>query len=131
MVSHGEINPCVSCGACCAYYRASFYWTEANDTEGGTVPVEMTDRLDLHRRVMKGTNRPQPRCIALQGKIGSCVKCSIYDVRSSVCREFMYSGQNGIPNDRCDKARAAWGLPPLMPFDFTNPPQESYEAEVL
>ena len=22
-------NPCITCGACCAYFRASFYWTEA------------------------------------------------------------------------------------------------------
>ena len=23
------VNPCLSCGACCAFYRASFYWSEA------------------------------------------------------------------------------------------------------
>ncbi|THB82127.1 YkgJ family cysteine cluster protein, partial [Pantoea allii] len=21
-------NPCVSCGACCAHFRVSFYWAE-------------------------------------------------------------------------------------------------------
>ncbi|HCB0868544.1 TPA: YkgJ family cysteine cluster protein, partial [Klebsiella pneumoniae] len=21
-----EINPCMTCGACCAYFRVSFYW---------------------------------------------------------------------------------------------------------
>lgn len=126
-----ETNPCVSCGACCAFFRASFYWAESDDNEGGTVPVELTDRLDLHRRVMKGTNRPQPRCIALEGEIGSCVKCSIYDLRSSVCREFSYSGQNGIGNDRCEKARAAWGLPPLERVRNVMSPQEKGNAENL
>ncbi|OZZ73507.1 zinc/iron-chelating domain-containing protein, partial [Klebsiella pneumoniae] len=24
-----EINPCMTCGACCAYFRVSFYWAEA------------------------------------------------------------------------------------------------------
>ncbi|HDH0840599.1 TPA: YkgJ family cysteine cluster protein, partial [Klebsiella pneumoniae] len=23
-----EINPCMTCGACCAYFRVSFYWAE-------------------------------------------------------------------------------------------------------
>ena len=26
-----EPNPCIECGACCAYYRASFYWAEADE----------------------------------------------------------------------------------------------------
>lgn len=32
-----ENNPCVSCGACCAYFRVSFYWAES-ESGGGTVP---------------------------------------------------------------------------------------------
>jgi hypothetical protein len=108
-------NPCVTCGACCAYFRASFYWAEADDSVGGTVPIGMTERLDLHLRVMKGTNQPNPRCIALEGVIGSCVKCSIYELRSSACREFRYSWQDGLHNERCDQARAAKGLQPLEP----------------
>jgi len=120
-----EINLCISCGACCAHYRAAFYWAEADDTEGGTVPVELTDRLDLHRRVMKGTNRPQPRCIALHGEIGRCVSCTIYEQRPSICREFFPSWQNGLPNDRCDRARAAWGLPVLQPSDKIETPAKA------
>jgi hypothetical protein len=30
-------NPCVSCGACCAHFRVSFYWAEADDAPGGIV----------------------------------------------------------------------------------------------
>ncbi|EAX0008081.1 YkgJ family cysteine cluster protein, partial [Salmonella enterica] len=22
------LNPCMTCGACCAYFRVSFYWAE-------------------------------------------------------------------------------------------------------
>jgi len=32
-------NPCLSCGACCAAFRVSFYWREADGGEsGGAVP---------------------------------------------------------------------------------------------
>ncbi len=31
-IQHPE-NPCINCGACCAYFRVSFYWAES--TEGG------------------------------------------------------------------------------------------------
>jgi len=64
------INPCVECGACCATFRVSFYWAEADDAPGGTVPAALTGRLHAHLRVMQGTDRPEPRCCALQGEIG-------------------------------------------------------------
>jgi Fe-S-cluster containining protein len=115
MESEDAANPCVRCGACCAYYRASFYWAEANNTPGGTVPVELTEKLNDFRRVMRGTNPPNPRCVALLGEIGQSVRCSIYELRASVCREFAVSWEAGIHNERCDRARAAWGLPPLEP----------------
>ena len=25
-----NLNPCMTCGACCAFFRVSFYWAEAN-----------------------------------------------------------------------------------------------------
>ncbi|NLA40964.1 MAG: YkgJ family cysteine cluster protein [Smithella sp.] len=108
-----DINPCITCGACCALFRASFYWAEADDA-GGTVPVDLTEQLNAFRRVMKGTNDPSPRCVALVGEIGRQIYCSIYDHRSSVCRDFPVAWENGLPNERCDKARLAWGLPPLL-----------------
>lgn len=107
-------NPCLTCGACCAFYRASFYWAETDEALG-TVPVELTEDLSDFRRAMKGTNQSAPRCIALEGEIGSDVRCTIYDLRSSTCREFPFSWQNGEPNERCDRPRIAWGLPPLPP----------------
>ncbi|HEX5636411.1 MAG TPA: YkgJ family cysteine cluster protein [Gammaproteobacteria bacterium] len=112
-------NPCITCGACCAYFRASFHWSESEPSLGGTVPPELTEKLNDHRAVMLGTNCAKPRCIALQGEIGTDVRCSIHPQRSSVCREFPFSGENNQPHDRCDKARAAHGLPPLMPPSST------------
>ena len=111
-----EYNPCITCGACCAYFRASFHWSECSDGYG-QVPVELTENLTPHRRVMKGTNSSQPWCIALEGEIGNCVQCTIHPVRSTVCRDFKYSYEDGIPNERCDQARLAYGLQPLKPVD--------------
>ena len=108
-------NPCLTCGACCAYYRASFYWAEADDETPGGVPVSLTRKLNEHRRVMIGSEGSKPRCIALEGTIGEQVYCTIYERRSSVCREFEASWSNGKRNERCDAARIAWGLPPLEP----------------
>jgi Fe-S-cluster containining protein len=106
-------NPCLQCGACCAYYRASFYWAESDDLRG--VPPELTDKLNDFYVVMKVSQGPRPRCVALQGDVGIRVWCSIYERRASVCRNFIPSWGDGIPNERCDKARAAWNLKPLTP----------------
>jgi len=109
-------NPCLNCGACCAFFRATFHWSETDDA-GGTVPLDLTEDCDMFRRAMKGTNQAHPRCVALDGAIGVHVACSIYDVRASTCREFPVAWENGEANDKCDRARIAWGLPPLPPPD--------------
>ncbi|MDH4321784.1 MAG: YkgJ family cysteine cluster protein [Desulfobulbaceae bacterium] len=114
-------NPCLLCGACCAYFRASFYWAETDDVTPGGVPVMLTEELQPWRRVMLGTNQPQPRCIALQGTIGSDVRCTIHPRRASVCRDFPASWEVGVHNERCDRARAAWGLAPLTPNSWDSP----------
>lgn len=106
-------NPCLSCGACCAYFRASFHWLET--APSGLVPAEMTVRVSPQHVAMRGTERHPPRCIALQGQIGSAVHCSIHALRASPCRDFQASWVDGVHNERCDRARAAHGLPPLSP----------------
>jgi uncharacterized protein len=113
-------NPCQTCGACCAHFRVSFYWSEAEPQLGGTVPPELTQKLDDFRACMRGTDQAQPRCIALSGIIGTAVNCEIYENRPTPCREFGVDWINGVlsfvPEDleRCTQARALWGLPPLL-----------------
>lgn len=112
-------NPCLSCGACCAFFRVSFFWGETDPGLGGEVPVELTELLDDSYCCMQGTNRKSPHCIALDGEIGKAVACSIYQQRSSSCREFGIHDQNGLISidsadlERCNAARNAWGLPPI------------------
>lgn len=108
-------NPCLACGACCAFFRVSFHWTEADPTIGGTVPGQYTEPVGAHWLAMRGTNQAQPRCVALSGTIGEQVHCTIHPARSSTCREFTRSGESGMPNPDCDRARHAWGLPALQP----------------
>lgn len=115
------VNPCLTCGACCAFYRASFYWAETEEGTAGGVPVALTEKMDEYRVLMRGTRGANPRCVALQGTIGSAVYCSIYPSRSSICRSFSPSWENGLHNPRCDKARAAWGMAPLTPDSWREP----------
>jgi len=96
---------CRRCGACCAQYRVSFYWAEADDAPGGTVPAGLTRPVgDGVHRCMAGTAARPVRCVALTGTVGHEVGCSIYALRSSTCR----SVEPGDP--QCLKARAAHGL---------------------
>ncbi|NBD20168.1 YkgJ family cysteine cluster protein [Aquabacterium fontiphilum] len=100
-------NICLDCGACCATYRVSFYWAEADDAPGGTVPVALTQGLTPLMRCMQGTSQSAPRCVALEGEIGQRVGCRIYAQRPSPC----HAVEAGDP--QCLKARARHGLPPL------------------
>lgn len=108
-------NPCITCGACCAYYRISFYWSEACNEAGGTVPAELTEKVNSHFVAMKKIGDSPSRCVALQGTIGANVSCNIYPDRSSTCREFAIAWEHGEANDKCNKARMAHGLPPIEP----------------
>lgn len=95
---------CQRCGACCAVFRVSFYWAEADDAPGGTVPVALTRPVGPLHRCMAGTEARPVRCVALQGEVGQAVGCGIYAQRSSTCRGVQ-------PGDaQCLKARAAHGL---------------------
>jgi Fe-S-cluster containining protein len=108
-------NPCLQCGACCAYFRVSFYWSEAEPFLGGSVPAELTAPLTPQRVAMRGTLCSPLRCIALQGEIGKEVKCGIYPLRPTPCRELDPWDASGQPDEKCSRARAAHNLPPLYP----------------
>lgn len=117
-------NPCLACGACCAHYRVSFYWSEAEPFLGGTVPAEYTERLNPWRAVMRGTSASPVRCAALEGEVGKAVRCTIYSRRPSPCHELEPWEVDGQPSTACSKARAAHGLPPLAPKrDAPHPPK--------
>lgn len=71
------------------------------------MPLELVEPAGSLFVCMKGTSRKGGRCVALNGEIGQAVSCSIYDRRSSTCRDF------GDDPERCNQARALHHLPPL------------------
>jgi Fe-S-cluster containining protein len=99
----------------------AFHWFEAEVFLGGQVPLELTEPLDPHRLAMRGTSAYQPRCIALQGKVGEQAACGIYAQRPSVCRDVVPAWEFGAASPQCDRARAAHGLSPLQPEDWLDP----------
>lgn len=112
-----SLHPCLSCGACCAFFRVSFHWSETLAESHG-VPSVMTNEMSLNRNVMKGTDQANPRCIAFTGEVGSVVGCSIYLKRPGCCRDFKASFENATRNAACDEARLAKGMKILSHADF-------------
>ncbi|CRM54608.1 MULTISPECIES: YkgJ family cysteine cluster protein [Pseudomonas] len=117
-----DASPCLSCGACCSYFRVSFFWGECASS-GGTVPDDLVVQINPSRVAMIGTDQKPARCCSLEGEVGSGTRCSIYEQRSSVCRDFESSWSQGEVNVDCDAARAAFGLAPLEqpPYEFELP----------
>ena len=113
------LHPCQHCGACCATYRVAFHWSEAAPETGGLTPPELTETLDPHRVVMRGTYGGHAvRCVALGGEIGMEVGCTVYAQRPSPCHALQASWEHGAPSPQCDRARERHGLPPLTPADW-------------
>ncbi len=115
---------CTNCGACCGFFRVSFYFGETQEA-GGSVPDNLTTPISPFRVCMQGTQSKPTRCVALLGDIGSSVRCTIYDSRSSSCRSFDMHGDNGAVNEDCNKARAFYGLPPLPDPIFVPEPSDT------
>ncbi len=59
-------DECLRCGACCAHFRVSFYWAEAE-----LIDEHLVEPLTPVYSCMRGTNRVQPRfilvCVELIG----------------------------------------------------------------
>lgn len=99
-------NSCLSCGACCTFFRVSFYWAEAE-----SMPEDLVEPLTAVYSCMKGTNQTQPRCVALDGVVGEQVSCGIYAQRSSSCKEVQ------VGDAQCNKARSAHAMIPLIDIE--------------
>ena len=99
-------DACLSCGACCSYFRVSFYWAEGID-----MPEDYVEALTPVYSCMKGTNQANPRCIALQGEVGKQVSCGMYEQRSSSCKEVQ------IADAQCNKARIAHKMIPFISLE--------------
>jgi len=98
------MDECRRCGACCAQYRVSFYWAEAWSRG---LPDLMVEKVNAQMACMAGTNQKDPRCLALQGRVGESVRCAVYELRPEPCRQV-------LPGDeRCNEARRHKGLAPL------------------
>lgn len=115
-------SPCTSCGACCATFRVAFRSHELDRCASGWVPTALTAPLGGDGHCMRGTDAVPPRCLALQGEVGSAVCCAIYARRPSACRDFAPDAASGHGAACCGDARRLHGLPPL---------RGSYEAAVL
>ncbi len=109
-------HPCLTCGACCVSYRVAFHWLETSGADG--VPQELVAKVDNRDVAMRGTDRPQPRCVALAGAPGVAVECTIYERRPSPCRALQAAYEDGTPSDQCERARIRHGLAPLTPADW-------------
>ena len=101
---------CRHCGACCASFRVSFYWGEADDAPGGWVPSDITEKVSPYLCCMQGTNAAAPRCDQLQGDIPGAI-CRIYPLRPSTCHDMQPYTINGQVNEQCTRARAIYGMP--------------------
>lgn len=101
-------NPCFGCGACCRYPRVSFYHGELDTQPGGHVPAELTVQLTPFLVCMKGTEAGKGRCIAF----GDDGLCTIYENRSSTCREFPAFLPDGSFNPECERLRNLLGIVP-------------------
>ncbi|RNF83719.1 YkgJ family cysteine cluster protein [Montanilutibacter psychrotolerans] len=114
-------HPCLSCGACCATFRVAFHWSEAAPELAGVTPPALTEPLDPHRVVMRGTMNKPTRCTSLVGDIGQAAHCGIYAQRPSPCHALQAAWENGEASPQCDRARIAHGLSPLTPQTWQTP----------
>jgi uncharacterized protein len=111
-----EDNPCLSCGACCQHFRVSMYMGEMASSPGGTVPDELVSAVNPVIVCMKGTEAGNGRCVALRGVVGKPgIRCEIYNLRPTPCREYRVWLEDGTPNPDCQRLRKNIGLLPLKP----------------
>jgi Fe-S-cluster containining protein len=111
------IHPCLKCGACCAFFRVSFHWSETFSESHG-VPIAFTQQISPYANAMTGTDQKNPRCIGLEGEVGIATRCRIYSNRPNCCRTFKASYEDGTQNPSCDQARVGKGMLVLTSLDW-------------
>lgn len=89
------------------------------------MPNDVVEDLSPVYSCMKGTNQKNPRCVMLSGEIGQQVSCTMYEQRSSSCKEV----QAG--DSQCLKARSAHGLIPLIEIDIPPPVNDEDYDQVV
>ena len=72
------------------------------------MPSDVIEQLSPAYSCREGTNYNYFCCVMLSGEIGQQVSCTMYEHRSSSCKEV----QAG--DEQCNKARYAHGLIPLV-----------------
>lgn len=78
-----------------------------SESQGDTVPEDLSVEVTSTTCRMRGTDHAPPRCAALTGHIGVNACCGIYEWRPSPCQELE------MGSDACERARARHGLPRL------------------
>jgi Fe-S-cluster containining protein len=97
----GQGNPCLSCGACCAYSENWPRFSTEDETALDRIPQALVNAQ------RSGMRCEGDRCAALTGQIGKATSCAIYPFRPDVCRAC-------LPGDpECAMARNKQGLPIL------------------
>lgn len=100
-----DFPECMDCGACCSHFKV--YFSIKNNPQY----IKIYDKVNIineNKVFMKGTeNFNKGCCVALEGKVGEKVSCSIYENRPDVCRKFERVLPNGKINPKCIKAKKA------------------------
>jgi hypothetical protein len=93
-------NPCLSCGACCAFSNEWPRFSVETEADIRSIPAAFAGK--------RGMRCEGNRCSALDGEVGVQTSCAIYRVRPEVCRSC-------LPGDEeCNMARKKFGLPTLV-----------------
>lgn len=99
---------CLTCGACCAYLHQVPVLVSDPTPRRLTWQVwDAEDRTGPMSRWLRRDPR-DGRCIALDGRVGECVRCTIYPLRPQSCRAFEAG------SDRCHAIRRMYGLEPPL-----------------
>ena len=82
-------HPCLTCGACCAFFRVSFHWSEADPEMGGVVPIELTEPL----RALREHGLRVPHDVRVTGFDDIPLAASVSPPLTTVAQDTKQAGQ--------------------------------------